>query len=417
MRPPITIWLYLSKEFLFSFFVSFLFFFFIFFVNQILLLAEEALLSNIPLWGMIQLIFYALPTVISLAAPFASLVGCLMAVGNLSSQHEIISLRATGFPISLTFIPFLTLGALISVFSFFVNDYLLPVGTYRFVNLYIDLFFSNPELELQPYSVKTYQDDIIITGDYVDGRFDSLFIVGPNENGDLRVIGAKGGELKSTSADTNVVSILLHDVEIHAPKRDIQEHYDHIQAEQLQYNFLFSDIASSSIRNPSPREMSSGDVLEKIQEKEAVLQSAEELYAREINREKATLGVTILHTKANTTSLESQYENYRDVNRGSPDDFSLRLYKIEYQKKYSIPFASLFFIFLSFPLGHFSVRSGKSVGFGLGLLISGIYWGILVTGQSFGTATSLVNPFIAMWTPNILVLIAGIIAFYRKLGK
>lgn len=414
---PFTIWFYLIREFLFSFFVAFLFFFFIFFVNQILLLAEKALLSNIPFWAMIRLMIYALPTVISYAAPFGSLVGCLMAVGRLSSDHEMVSLRATGFSTGMVFIPFLLLGIAISVFSFYVNDSLLPIGTNQFRRLYAELFFRHPELELQPYSVKKYQDDIIVTGGYNEGIFDSLFIVGPNEQGNLRVISANKGRLGDSSLETSIVAIVLNDVEIHVPKRDILEHYDYTRAKTLQYNFLISDIASSWIQNPIPQEMSAKSVLDEIRLKEIALDETRVSYQKDIERAKAALGVAILHAQSDTELMEYRYESYQETKKQVPTDASLQIYKLEYHKKYSIPFSSLFFILLAFPLGLFSYRSGKSVGFGIGLFISALYWGLLYTGQSFGISTITIPPFLAIWAPNILVFMVGSSIFIRKVRQ
>jgi lipopolysaccharide export system permease protein len=84
-----TLFRYIISEALFSFFVSFLFFFFIFFVNQLLLLAQEILTKKVPFGEVALLVFYALPSVVALSAPFASMVGTLMTVGRMTSDNEI----------------------------------------------------------------------------------------------------------------------------------------------------------------------------------------------------------------------------------------------------------------------------------------------------------------------------------------
>ena len=68
---------YIAGEALFSFLVAFLFFFFIFFVNQLLLLAQDILAKKVPFHQVALLIFYALPSIIAISAPFAAFVGLL----------------------------------------------------------------------------------------------------------------------------------------------------------------------------------------------------------------------------------------------------------------------------------------------------------------------------------------------------
>ena len=155
---------YVGKEFLFSTFVAFLFFFFIFFINQILLLAEEILAKKVPLQDVFLIIIYSLPAIIALSFPFASLLGCLMAVGKLASANEMIAIQASGIPLRRVFLPLIVLGVVFSSASFVVNDYFLPLGTLNFGRLYRKLLYSHPELEMESYTVKNFQDSIIATG-------------------------------------------------------------------------------------------------------------------------------------------------------------------------------------------------------------------------------------------------------------
>ena len=161
--------IYLAREFFFSFLVAFLFFFFIFFINQMLLLAEEILTKRVPPLDVMLLIIYSLPSIIALSVPFGSLLGALMTIGRFSSDNEIIAFQASGVPYRRLFTPLLVLGVTLSLLSFVMNDYFLPLGTINFGRLYRELIFSNPELELESFTVKNYQNSIIVTGE-VSGR-------------------------------------------------------------------------------------------------------------------------------------------------------------------------------------------------------------------------------------------------------
>jgi lipopolysaccharide export system permease protein len=87
-------------------------------------------------------------------------------------------------------------------------------------------------------------------------------------------------------------------------------------------------------------------------------------------------------------------------------DRTLRVYRIEYFKKFSIPFGALSFIFLAIPLGLFTRKSGQSVGFGIGLIIAVFYWALLVGGQTLGVRLGY-SPFWVMWLPNIVAVTFG----------
>ncbi|MDR0587063.1 MAG: LptF/LptG family permease, partial [Treponema sp.] len=141
-----TIFLHIVKETLFAFIVCFLFFFFVFFVNQLLLMAGQILSKRVPLFQVALLVFYALPSIIALAAPFASLSGTLMTIGRLSTDNEILVLLSSGVSYGNIIGPALFVGIAISFISFFANDILLPAGTIQFSRLYRRIAVSSPGL-------------------------------------------------------------------------------------------------------------------------------------------------------------------------------------------------------------------------------------------------------------------------------
>jgi lipopolysaccharide export system permease protein len=89
-------------------------------------------------------------------------------------------------------------------------------------------------------------------------------------------------------------------------------------------------------------------------------------------------------------------------------DRSLSLYWLEFYKKFSVPFGAFSFVFLAVALGLLAKKSGQTVGFLFGLIISVIYWVLLFGGQTMGIRMGT-SPFWSMWTPNIMALTAGFI--------
>jgi lipopolysaccharide export system permease protein len=91
-------------------------------------------------------------------------------------------------------------------------------------------------------------------------------------------------------------------------------------------------------------------------------------------------------------------------------DVSLQSFRIEFHRKFSMPIGCLVFAFFSFPIGVRARRSGRTVGFGVGLFVAIVYWGLLVAGQTFGVRMSL-SPALSMWFPDAVVLLAGALFF------
>jgi lipopolysaccharide export system permease protein len=65
-------------------------------------------------------------------------------------------------------------------------------------------------------------------------------------------------------------------------------------------------------------------------------------------------------------------------------------------------------VFLAVSLGLLAKKSGQTVGFIFGLLISVIYWALLLGGQTMGMRLGY-SPFWTMWLPNILCISIGVL--------
>jgi lipopolysaccharide export system permease protein len=87
---------------------------------------------------------------------------------------------------------------------------------------------------------------------------------------------------------------------------------------------------------------------------------------------------------------------------------TLSLYRLEFYKKFSIPFGALSFVFLAVSLGLLAKKSGQTVGFFFGLIVAVFYWALLLGGQTMGIRLGY-SPFWSMWFPNILAVSIGLI--------
>ena len=182
---------YLFKDLFLYFLVSFFFFFMVFFVNQILLTVEDLLAKSAPFADVMRIMIYSLPFIIAQSAPFATLVGFLMSLGGMMSSNEILIFRAAGFSFFKIFIPVAVLGVIISIGSFFVNDYLLPLGTIKYNKLMRKIMNSTPSIELESNSVKHLDTSNIVIGNVNGNNVSDLVIIDSKNNEDRLITAGK----------------------------------------------------------------------------------------------------------------------------------------------------------------------------------------------------------------------------------
>lgn len=393
-------------------------------MNNILILAEEVLAKKVPPSDVLLLIIYMLPSVISITFPFASLVGALMAVGRLSSDNELLAVQASGVSKTRLFVPFFIIGLAFSAFSFVSNDYLIPLGNLNFQKLYTRILLSNPELELESFAVKRYQDSVIITGEVDGRRISNIVILDETEEKNRRVISAANANLIENVEQPGVISLRLEDVFSHTSEQNKQKEYEYFESEEMVYNILLADI-SFSLSNPGPREMSTVDVYAAILEKRKALRKKIDSHQIAVSKSRYDLkskyyalaedtGINDTPSPQLRRDLEGAFNEYTELERTEIRDRSLHTYEIDLNRKFSLPFGCLVFIVFAFPVGIFAKRSGRSVGFGIGLLVSIIYWGMLIAGQNFGFRLNF-SPFLSMWLPNFIIFAIGL--FFMILRK
>ncbi|MDR1100607.1 MAG: LptF/LptG family permease [Treponema sp.] len=413
-----TIFRYILTETMFSFLVSFLFFFFIFFVNQLLLLAQEILTKHVPLGQVALLVLFSIPSIIAMSAPFASLVGTLMTVGRLTSDNEVLVMLSSGLSYKNIFLPAISVGIIISMLSFFANDVLLPAGTVQFARLYRRILLSTPALELEANSVKRFKDTVIVTGDVTGNAIDNVLILDRTDSGERRVIMARNAELKDGGRQG--LSLDLDRAFIQSSKEIVREDYDYASSSFLRYWVPQEDLIQA-VASIGPREMSSLDVRREIRKKTAELGSRLEERRNRVTGHALALEEVLRRGPANEgwnrrTNLLGAYQREAQALEVMKTDRSIQIYRLEYYKKFSIPFGALSFVFLAVSLGLLAKKSGQTVGFIFGLLIAVVYWALLLGGQTMGIRLGY-SPFWSMWFPNILAMSTGLIMAVIRLRK
>ena len=362
---------YLIKELLLYFFIAFLFFFMVFFVNQILLMAEDVLKKRVPLMDVVRLMGYSLPFIVAQSAPFATLVGFLMCLGRMMTDNEIMVIRASGKSFLIILVPVLVMGLMISIVSFFVNDYLLPLGTISYNKLYRQILYSDPTIELESNSVKRTEDATLVIGEVTDTMVSDLIFIDMDDRGQMRLIVSGPTEIVNTGEPGILMNLSMDSSTVCIFDLQEQDKYTVMNAGETDMNVFASSFFSDS-SSTNPREMTSFDLFK---------------YIKQITEE------------------------------GTASTLQMNMYRLEFHKKFSLPFASIFFAMLAMPLAIiFGKHNGMAVGLIIGIFLCVAYWAAMIMGQTFGIRQGL-DGFWTMWLPDFLVGFAGLLLYLRLAKK
>ena len=354
---------YLFKDLFLYFLVAFLFFFMIFFVNQILLTVESLLAKSAPFSDVMRIMFYSLPFIIAQSAPFATLVGFSMSLGGMMSSNEILIFRASGISFIKIFYPVMILGAAISVGSFFVNDYLLPLGTMKYNQLFRKIMQSTPAVSLESNSVKTLDSASIVMGTVNSGKVSDLILFDTSDDSE-KIIVAGESSLGAGNVRGVLMQLSMTDALVLSISKKSRHNYDVLESDKTVLNVFDKSVLGNT--NHSAREMTTYDL------------------SRELKQMKANVG-----------------DSFSEKRR-------LKLWTMEFHKKFALPFGSVFFAFLAFSIAFvFGKHRGQTICLFIGLVVCVLYWAMQIMGQLFVQRIGL-DPFWCIWVPNFVIGLMGI---------
>ncbi len=413
---------YIIAEFLFSFFISFAFFFFIFLVNALLLVARKYAGQGLPLSAILKLIYYNIPTNVSLSLPFSVLVGALMAISHLGASNQMLAFRSCSVRRSSILTPLLICSFLSAVGSFIFSDYFLPLGRINTQKIILQLLSNNPKVIINPYSVRSFRNDngrntYIISGPVLNDTISDLIIVDYDQDFNRRIFFAKKARL-ADERPSGVVPFVLDDVNTTIASNSDPEKYSYMSAASLLYNVLLGDVTETYRLTPNDRQ--SWELIMTLRETQQEQARSRDSYdARSVEYlmqyRSAYKGFYLTTDDTLTQSrLELAYTAAINRPRSFHDD-KIFDYKMAFYQRLAVPFSCIPFMILAFSLGSMAKRYGRSIGFLLGLLLSGVFWFSLAGGRLLGRNNSLdIPPFFLTFASNIIFLILGTFLILRQ---
>ncbi len=359
---------YILKEHIAPFFLGIFLLTFILIMNKIFISIWSIIGKGVPGSLVLSMLWFSLPSIITLTIPMAVLVAVLMAFGRLSADFEIVAMKVAGVnPLMLVISP-LILSLFITLGMIWFNNHILPDANHRLKNLTIDISQKKPAFRIEAMTlIRDFEDYDILVRD-VDHKTSRIYDVTITEKRTGRTIISKEGIVNSQG---DVINIRLFDGQIHEI-----DPYDMTKYRKIKFteHSIVLPIDTAFIRKErtyrGDRELSARGLMERINE----ILGRNPTNPRK-NRAIARLGV-------------------------------------EYHKKFAIPFSCLVFVIMGAPLAMRTRKKGLTGGFGVSLLFFMFYYVCLIGGEELGDRC-IIPGWLSMWFPNIVMGISGIFLFLR----
>ncbi len=345
---------YIVKEFLPPFFLGLLLFTFVLLMNRIFKLTDLIVTKGVSLVVVLKLFTYILPSFFTLTIPMAVLLAALIAFSRLSTDSEIIALKATGFSLYRLMVPVMAL----SVLAFMVTSYFsLHLGPEKARNFKRDLFILAKTRGIIGIEEAVFNDSFKNLVIYAQGtpsadEMRGVFISDERNPKEPYVIIAESGKL-DIDPNRGYAVLTLKNGSIH-------KHSSGSKA----YQQIRFDTNTLSI-GLYDKFFSEGDIKRGKRE------------------------MTLDELKAEAAKMDRE---------GKPGDTLMT----EYYQRFSIPFACIIFGMIGPPLGLYSRRSGRSAGITFALAVFGIYYLLMEGGENISSGGYL-PPLLAVLIPNVVI--------------
>ncbi len=371
---------YILKEFFPPFIIALICFTFILIFDDLFRLTNLFVKKGISPLYLVELLIYVMPATVVLSLPMAALVAILLALGRLSTNNEIIAMKAHGVAFHHLMLPFLVVVGLLSIVDLVLMDYALPQANLAYAALKRDIQRHNPAFVLEEATVmKELETEgklwMYESTDRRSGRMQNVKIWDGIWSGHPRFSHAQEATL---GFENGRAMLTLYDGRTYEPATDNSDGYRVTKFQQQNLALqLTEDLERGTFQNQTPRSMRIAQLRAFVDTLEGALQ----------------------------TSKNPEFTLKK-----------LRFAQVEYHKKFSIPFACLAFGLMGIPLGLMVKQSGKMIGFGIGLVVILVYYLLLQVGQSAGL-NGMLSPVLAMWLPNIVIGAFGIALSIRVMGE
>ena len=305
-------------------------------------------------------IYQAVPTA-TLMLPFAVLMGCLVALGRMGADHEILALEASGVTAARLVWPFVAFASAMTLVSVGLSLSIAPWTSRALDRVFETISLEKPWSQIQQGVVTRFGDwrlearEVNARGDRLKGILLWLPDIG-------QTVFARTGRIDTREDGVTEISL--------------QEGRVVLSAKDGPKTLTFEELTT---RLPE-----SGEILRTVEDKLSGLSLAE------------------LSERASTFVPSSTQQLSRA--------------EIEFHRRFAMPLATLLFGVLAVPLFLVRTNFSRAAGGVLGLLCTISYYGLIQLGEGLAQS-ELIGVAAAVWLPNAtLSLLAAVLIVKARRG-
>ena len=366
---------YLLRELLLVFAASLVIITVLFMSQRIIQLTEYAVNRGIGPAYIALLLAYNLPRVLAIVVPIVTLFSILLAVGRLSSDHEIVALKSSGVSLNRLVPPTLLFAALASLLGLFATLVMIPGAAQASGELTFRIVKTRTEAAAQPGTFVSLLRNLTfyVRDKKPDGELLGVIFSeerGPRDQVWVRrqIVIAESGRFVHDPVALENELWLANGVMVSEDKKTGRDEFVSFTSARLRL-----DLGTGRI--------SRGDRLDSL----SLFELREEI------RELAAAGDQLEPGRAE----------------------ELVKLRILFHERFCFPLAGLALCFWGIPLGVSPPRAGRSRAIVVAVLLSAVFYYLMILGK-FMAIKGSVPAATAMWGPVALILASGLYMLRQK---
>ena len=337
---------------------------FVMILGNLVKIAELVINKGVDIFSVTKLFIFMTPYLLTYTLPISALVASLLSLGRLSSDNEIVAIRASGISTFKLLLPILTIGLILSLLLVIFNDRIIPYAHFATRKTLLEVGIKNPTAALEPgVFINSFDKYILFIHSIEKNKLNNVRVYEPQgDNKPARIIVAKKGEFIA-NPEKNMIKLKLMDGTADEPDPNNPNVFYKLNFKNYFLSLNLNQIRDNENIDKKPKDM-----------------TIEELRKKIIALRKQGINAIPLLT--------------------------------EIHKKISLAFACFVFILLGSSLAVITRRREKSINFGIAFVVVGVYY-LLLLGSEALSLQGYVDPGIALWLPNILIGLTGLFLTYK----
>ena len=355
---------YFLKEFIGPLFLALGVLTFVMILGNLIKIADLVINKGVNIFIVSKLLLFMIPYLLTYTLPIAALTAVLLSLGRLSSDNEIVTIRASGINMFSLILPLLVVGLILSLVLVVFNDRVIPYAHFATRKTIMDIGIKNPTAALEPgIFINSFEKYILFIYRIDQNKLTNVRIYEPQgEDKPARTIVAKKGEFIAVPEKNMIKLKLMNGTSDESDPENPSNFY------KLNFKTYFMTLN-----------------LSQMQDKDKIEKKPKDMTIQELRNE------------------------IKKIEKEGIDPAPLIT---EINEKVSLAFSCFVLMLFGIPLAIITRRREKSINFGMAFLIVGVYYLMLLGSETLSMQGQL-NPRIAMWIPNIILGASGAILTLR----